>query len=48
MLEAAISAGAQRIGLVSAMAANPKSLFFYNRTKGELEAALTHLRRNRW
>ncbi|WNJ96725.1 hypothetical protein RND59_06525 [Vibrio ruber] len=41
--QAAIAAGAQRIGLVSAMAANPKSPFFYNRVKGELEAALTDL-----
>ncbi|WP_182287929.1 Rossmann-fold NAD(P)-binding domain-containing protein [Vibrio spartinae] len=41
--QAALAAGAQRIGLVSAMAANPKSLFFYNRVKGELEQALTAL-----
>ncbi|MDW6091344.1 NAD-dependent epimerase/dehydratase family protein [Vibrio rhizosphaerae] len=41
--QAARAAGAQRIGLVSAMAANPKSPFFYNRVKGELEAALTDL-----
>ncbi|KUI96897.1 nucleoside-diphosphate sugar epimerase [Vibrio sp. MEBiC08052] len=41
--QAALAAGAQRIGLVSAMAANPKSLFFYNRVKGELEQALTTL-----
>ncbi|MDW6002486.1 Rossmann-fold NAD(P)-binding domain-containing protein [Vibrio mangrovi] len=40
---AAVAAGAQRIGLVSAMAANPKSFFFYNRVKGELEEALTTL-----
>ncbi len=41
--QAALAAGAQRIGVVSAMAANPKSRFFYNRVKGELEQALTAL-----
>jgi uncharacterized protein YbjT (DUF2867 family) len=41
--QAAIDAGAQRIGLVSAMAADPKSLMFYNRVKGELEDALSAL-----
>lgn len=39
----AMAAGAQRIGLVSAMGANPASRFFYNRVKGELEQALADL-----
>lgn len=34
-------AGANRIGLVSAMGANAHSSIFYNRVKGELEDALT-------
>ncbi len=37
---AAFEAGARRIGLVSAAAANAKSSMFYNRVKGELEDAL--------
>jgi uncharacterized protein YbjT (DUF2867 family) len=37
---AAFTAGARRVGLVSAAAANAKSSMFYNRTKGELEDAL--------
>jgi len=41
--QAGVTAGAQRIGLVSAMAANPRSSVFYNRVKGELEDALTKL-----
>ncbi len=40
---AAIAAGACRIGLVSAMAANAKSSVFYNRVKGELENAILDL-----
>ena len=37
---AAVDAGARRIGLVSAAAANAASSVFYNRVKGELEDAL--------
>jgi uncharacterized protein YbjT (DUF2867 family) len=37
---AAVQAGARRIGLVSAAAANARSSMFYNRVKGELEDAL--------
>ena len=37
---AAVGAGAQRCGLVSAMGANARSLVFYSRVKGELEEAL--------
>ena len=40
---AAVAAGARRIGLVSAMGADPGSRVFYNRSKGELEAALAAL-----
>lgn len=40
---AAHSAGVTRFGLVSAAGANPRSLLFYSRVKGELEAALTEL-----
>lgn len=40
---AALSAGARRLGLVSAMGANAKSGIFYSRVKGELEDALTAL-----
>jgi uncharacterized protein YbjT (DUF2867 family) len=32
--------------LVSALGANPKSLFFYNRVKGEVESALRAMRWN--
>ena len=42
--KAARSAGARRIGLVSAMGANARSRIFYSRVKGELEDALTALR----
>jgi uncharacterized protein YbjT (DUF2867 family) len=35
--------GASRLGLVSAMGADPHSKIFYNRTKGELEQALQAL-----
>jgi len=40
---AAVEAGVTRIGLVSAMGADPGSPLFYNRTKGELEQALAAL-----
>ncbi|MCO5055760.1 NAD(P)H-binding protein [Thermomonas sp.] len=40
---AAQAAGARRLGLVSAMGANTRSQVFYNRVKGELEAALAVL-----
>ncbi len=39
----AAAAGAIRAGLVSAVGADPQSKVFYNRVKGELEAALTPL-----
>ncbi len=41
--QAGLAAGARRIGLVSAMAADSRSSVFYNRVKGELEDALTNL-----
>ena len=34
---------AVRLGVISAMGADPKSSVFYNRIKGEMEAAITHL-----
>ena len=40
---AALAAGARRAGLVSAMGAEAGSRVFYNRVKGETEAALTGL-----
>lgn len=40
---AAQSAGATKVGVVSAMGANPKSRVFYNRIKGEMELALASL-----
>jgi uncharacterized protein YbjT (DUF2867 family) len=40
---AALSGGARRAGLVSAMGANSKSSIFYSRVKGELEDALSAL-----
>jgi uncharacterized protein YbjT (DUF2867 family) len=40
---AALAAGAQRCGLVSAMGADAKSRIFYNRVKGKAEDALTEL-----
>jgi uncharacterized protein YbjT (DUF2867 family) len=40
---AARSAGATRLGVVSAMGADPSSRIFYNRVKGETEAALAAL-----
>lgn len=41
--KAAKAAGATRLGVVSAMGADPQSRIFYNRVKGEMEAALTAL-----
>jgi uncharacterized protein YbjT (DUF2867 family) len=41
--KAALSAGARRAGLVSAMGANARSGIFYSRVKGELEDALAAL-----
>lgn len=41
--QAGLTAGARRIGLVSAMAADSRSSVFYNRVKGELEDALAML-----
>ncbi len=40
---AARQAGARKLGVVSAMGANPDSTVFYNRVKGEMEAALRAL-----
>ena len=40
---AALTAGARRIGVVSAMGADASSRVFYNRVKGELEQALSAL-----
>lgn len=40
---AALTAGARRAGLVSAMGADAKSRIFYNRVKGELEESLSQL-----
>jgi uncharacterized protein YbjT (DUF2867 family) len=40
---AALSAGVKRVGLVSAMGADPKSSVFYSRIKGELESTLAQL-----
>lgn len=41
--EAAVKAGARRVGLVSAAGASSNSAVFYNRVKGELEDALMAL-----
>lgn len=41
--KAAKSAGATKVGVVSAMGANPQSRVFYNRIKGEMELALASL-----
>jgi len=41
---AARAEGAKRLGLVSAMGASARSHIFYNRVKGELEDAVSHLR----
>jgi len=40
---AARAAGARKLGIVSAMGANPKSTVFYNRVKGEMENAVSRL-----
>ncbi len=40
---AARAAGARRLGIVSAMGADAKSSVFYNRVKGEMEAAVSRL-----
>ena len=40
---AAKSAGATKFGVVSAMGADAKSSVFYNRIKGEMELALSHM-----
>jgi uncharacterized protein YbjT (DUF2867 family) len=40
---AAIAQGATKLGVVSAMGADVKSSIFYNRTKGEMEAAVSAL-----
>lgn len=40
---AAKAAGAGRLGVVSAMGANPSAPVFYNRVKGEMEVALQQL-----
>jgi uncharacterized protein YbjT (DUF2867 family) len=37
------AAGARRLGIVSAMGADPHSRVFYNRVKGEMESAVSHL-----
>jgi uncharacterized protein YbjT (DUF2867 family) len=41
--EAAKQAGARRLGVVSAMGASTRSGIFYNRVKGEMEAAVSAL-----
>jgi uncharacterized protein YbjT (DUF2867 family) len=41
--KAAKAAGAKRLGVVSAMGANPRSGVFYSRVKGEMEEALAQL-----
>ncbi len=41
--KAARFAGATRLGVVSAMGADPRSRVFYNRVKGEIEEALSRL-----
>lgn len=43
LARAGLAAGARRLGLVSAMGADARSRFFYNRIKGELEDALQGL-----
>ncbi|MCH8621072.1 NAD(P)H-binding protein [Undibacterium sp. TS12] len=40
---AALAAGVKKIGLVSAMGANPRSSVFYSRVKGEVESALAQM-----
>jgi uncharacterized protein YbjT (DUF2867 family) len=41
--KAAKAAGASRLGVVSAMGANPRSSVFYSRVKGEMEEAVSAL-----
>jgi len=41
--ERTLAAGAEQFLVISALGASPKSLSFYNRVKGEMEAALSHL-----
>ncbi len=41
--QAAREAGATRLGVVSALGANARSGVFYNRVKGEMEAAIAKL-----
>jgi uncharacterized protein YbjT (DUF2867 family) len=41
---AGLASGAARLGVVSAMGANANASIFYNRVKGELEAALSGLK----
>jgi uncharacterized protein YbjT (DUF2867 family) len=41
--KAALAAGVNKVGLVSAMGADARSKIFYNRVKGELEDALTQM-----
>jgi uncharacterized protein YbjT (DUF2867 family) len=43
LAKAAKAAGASRLGVVSAMGANPRSNVFYSRVKGEMEDALSAL-----
>lgn len=43
LAEVALRTGAQRFLVVSSMGANPGSMFFYNRVKGELEARLKEM-----
>ncbi|MDP2818852.1 MAG: epimerase [Polaromonas sp.] len=43
MTKSARAAGARRLGIVSAMGADAKSSVFYNRIKGEMEAAVSRL-----
>jgi uncharacterized protein YbjT (DUF2867 family) len=40
---AAWTAGADRLAVVSALGADPKSRVFYNRVKGEMEEAIRHI-----
>lgn len=40
LARAALAQGATKLGVVSAMGADPESRVFYSRTKGEMEAAL--------
>lgn len=41
--KAALAAGVKKVGLVSAMGANPQSTVFYSRVKGELENAVAKM-----